>query len=270
MLDIVENAGKKTCAVYVVSHERSGTHFLINTMNANFPLRVGQGVGKGSGRGWNNVGEWFGPYGADESKYRHIEYYNETLWNVGKKRNAIIKSHTDYELFRKSFRKVPAVYIYRNPLDVMASWFHYLNNSEFYRHNPSVEDMRCTNFSEFIRRPLSPFLQYSFSEGNKSSNVVDRWATHVKGWIDSGDACCVQYEELKGDPSKIAQRISDYLGMDAKSDITTISIGKSKSVLPRKGVVGDGLKLCSGDDLEFIKATVKSSGVDWDMVTQIR
>lgn len=268
MTDQISNALVQASAFYVVSHERSGTHFLINFLNANLPIRVGLGLGSGSGRGWNNIGEWFGPYDDLDHRFDHIEHYKQRLWYKGCKRNAIIKTHATSELFNEHFRAAPIVYIYRDPRDVMVSWFHYLNNPHFYQQNPRVEDMRGGTFSEFLRRPVNDFLKYSYSVSANFSNVVERWADHVSGWLSKRNVCVIRYEELAQQPKDALQTVAAYLGISAGGDVRPISIARSKSMLPRKGVVGDWVTLCSPSDLAFMRKCVEKYGLDWRLLTQ--
>jgi len=262
--DALRNMRIETRPFYVTSHERSGTHFLINSINANFPIRVGYGLGKGAGHGWNNIGEWFGPYENKADRYLHIEHYNQVLWEKGVRRNAVIKSHADHVLFKKKFRSAPVIYIYRNPVDVMASWFHYLNKDEYYLNNPAVEDMRSEKFSEFLRRPVNEFLRYSFSEAGRFKNVVERWAEHTSGWLSDETACCVRYEDLKNNPDAVLGEISKYLNVPRSGDTSIIDIGNSKSILPRKGNVGDGAKYCGDGDVAFIRECIERYDLKWD------
>jgi hypothetical protein len=77
--DRITNMGIQAMAFYVISHERSGTHFLINSLNRNLLLRVGWGMGRGAGRGWNNIGEWFGLYHDNARRFDHIQHYKQKL-----------------------------------------------------------------------------------------------------------------------------------------------------------------------------------------------
>ncbi|MCG8632398.1 MAG: sulfotransferase domain-containing protein [Desulfobacterales bacterium] len=252
---------------YVISHERSGTHFLINTLNENLPIRAGMGTGDGSGTGWNNIGEWFGPYDNFTGSRNHIDEYNERNWHKGAHRNTIIKTHSDAELFAIRFRKAPVVYIYRDPRDVMVSWFHYLNNRQFYINNPQVEDMRCDCFSTFIRRPVNGFLRYSYSESGNFKNVVERWAAHVSGWLNYPGTCIVKYEDLFYEPQMVVKQVAAGLNLTPNKHVNPIPIDKSVSILPRKGVVGDGTAVCSESDTDFIRKISGQYGLDWSILT---
>ena len=250
--DRIANAFVEKHAFYVISHERSGTHFLINTLNRNMPIRVGWGVGYGAGHGWNNIGEWFGPYENPDARYDHIDRYNEKMWVKGEARNAVIKSHADASLFNSRFRRAPVVYVYRDPRDVMVSWYHYLNDPIFYAYNPQVKDLRCDQFSVFLRRPLSDFLQSCYSNLDGFENVVDRWASHVSGWFKQEGVCMVSFSELKNDAAGVVAKVSDYLGIPANDRRESVTLQKSRSILPRKGVEGDWKNFCSAEDLDFI------------------
>jgi len=112
----------------------------------------------------------------------------------------------------------------------MNSWFHYLNNPRYYAKYPEVEDHRCASFAEFLRRPASPFLLHSYSLKGNFSNVVERWAEHVKGWIDATDTPVVRYEDLKVDPSKVIREVASFLGLKLRRKIQSVALEGTPSV----------------------------------------
>jgi hypothetical protein len=149
----------------------------------------------------------------------------------------------------------------------MVSWFHYLNHPKFYEYNRKVEDMRCSSFTDFLRRPVNDFLRYGFSVNGDFENVVDRWADHVSGWLSQENVCAVRYEDLKSNPRFVIDRIGEYLGRNSREDLKLVSVEKSKSILPRKGIAGDWVNLCNQSDLEFMEARVGAYGLNWRKMT---
>ena len=235
---------------YIISHERSGTHFTINSILRNCVVR----------RGMHNIGEWFGPYDNPADQRLHIDAFN-AQWAEKATGASIIKSHCDRDLFEAYYTKAKVVYVLRDPRDVMTSWFHYLNNPKYYSKNPQVEDHSCASFADFIRRPASPFLRHCYSLKGDFSNVVERWAEHVKGWIEAPDTIVVRYEDLRIDSGKVLAPAADFLGLSLRRKINRVALEDAPSVLPRKGEIGDWRSLFRPEDERFLVEAIEKSGL---------
>ena len=208
----------------------------------------------------HNIGEWFGPYDNPADQRLHIDAFN-AQWAEKATGASIIKSHCDRDLFEAYYTKAKVVYVLRDPRDVMTSWFHYLNNPKYYSKNPQVEDHRCASFADFIRRPASPFLRHCYSLKGDFSNVVERWAEHVKGWIEAPDTIVVRYEDLKIDSGKVLAPAADFLGLSLRRKINRVALEDAPSVLPRKGEIGDWRSLFSPEDERFLVEAIEKSGL---------
>lgn len=241
---------------YVISHERSGTHFLINTILKNAFVRQNH----------HNIGEWFGPYDDQVHRFDHIDAIN-TGWSELGKQVSIVKSHCDRDLFEARYKRSKIIYVLRDPRDVLVSFFHYLNTEEFHHFNPSAGDHRCRSFSEFLRRPISPFLRFGFSLNGDFSNVAERWATHVGGWAGSPDILLVRYEDLHADYEAVVRRVAVYLGLRLRPWRQKVRLHDAPTVLPRKGIVGDWKNVFDGSDVAFLQSVLEEYGIDWNWAT---
>ncbi len=237
---------------YVISHERSGTHFVMNTILRNTYIR----------QCWNNIGEWFGPYDNYTKRFEHIDAFNST-WEQAWKQAAIIKSHCDRDLFRSRYKNTKVIYVLRDPRDTLTSWFHYLNRDEFYYNNPQVSDHRCESFSEFLMRSVSLFLKQSYSLNGNFSNVAERWASHVSGWLGAPDTLVVRYEDMHRDYKPVLVKVSDFLGLRLRLRTRPVSLHDLQSILPRKGIIGDWKNVFSESDEAFLQEAVEKEGIDW-------
>ena len=246
---------------YVVSHERSGTHYLINTILLNTYVPQHEGLGIGAGVGWHNIGEWFGPYDDIQHRFDHIEAFDHHPVKRLRRHAAIIKSHCDRELYAKAYQPRKVVYMARDPRDVLVSWFHYLNNDAYYRYNPMVPSQRCPDVSTFLRQPLSPFLRWCFALSGNSENVVERLGHHLTGWIGSPDALTVRYEALKQNYVAELQRVAEHTGIRMRRRTVPADIRRRGSILPRKGVVGDWRAVFREQDERFVRETLCDMGV---------
>lgn len=252
---------------YIVSHERSGTHFLINTIQLNARIRRGYGVGVNAGWGRHNMGEWFGPYDQPEHRFDHIEYVN-ARWTRLPIRAAIIKTHCDRALFDRKYIPAPVIYICRDPRDTLLSWYNFLNQDRLYRIHPYLEDHRCDSFSDFIRRPATDFLQWSYSLEPDFANVAERWAAHVSGWLGKQDSNVhvVRFRDLKTNPEGVLHDVAAATGISVKDTFRSASLYGSESMLPQKGLRGAWRTDVSEEDEQFIRAAVEKYGLVWNDV----
>ena len=103
-----------------------------------------------------------------------------------------------------------------------------------------MERFQGGSFGEFLRRPLTGFLRWSYSLRGDFGNVAERWAAHTESWLRSGlPVCTLRYEDLLGDPADALRRAADFLGLTLRPDIRPVAFGEGPAHLPRKGIVGD-------------------------------
>ncbi|MFV0337007.1 MAG: sulfotransferase domain-containing protein [Chthoniobacterales bacterium] len=226
---------------YVISHERSGTHFAINTLFRNTYIR----------QEFSYVGDWIGPYNNPATRNQHLKKFYEN-WTVRLHQGGIIKSHCDRETFQKYFPKERIVYVLRDPRDTLVSFYHYLNSNKLYETNPGLDDHRCTSFSEFLRRPASDYLRLGFYQNPDFDNVVGRWASHVEGWMNTPGVCVLRYEDLKTHFRSCVWRACRQIGILPRWNQASVSLGDGSSILPRKGITGDWKNFFSESDENFL------------------
>ncbi|GAB4165213.1 MAG: hypothetical protein Fur0032_01820 [Terrimicrobiaceae bacterium] len=236
--------------VYVASHERSGTHFAINTIFRNTYTHPRL----------TYVGDWLGPYDQPGTRTKHLDDFLQR-WPGIRTGGGLIKTHADAKLFARHFPEAPVVYVVRDPRDTLVSFFHYLNNDELYRTNPGIADQRCRSFSEFLRRPASDYLRLGFFADPDFDNVVGRWASHVSGWIQRPGVCLVAYDDLKADFRGCIRKICRSCGLLPRWNQSPVGIGDAVSVLPRKGVSGDWRNVFSEEDLQFVRTEIGRRGL---------
>jgi hypothetical protein len=247
---------KKT-PFYVVSHERSGTHFMINTIFANAYVRPHL----------RYVGDWLGPYDRPESRHRHLEDFRRE-WPLWKNGGGLVKTHADAHLFREWYPAAPVVYVWRDPRDTLVSFFHYLNSDELHRTNPSLESQRCESFAEFLRRPLTDYLKHGFSDAASFDSVAARWASHVSGWLSVPDICVIRFEQIKSDFRRVVRDICRSTGALPRWRQKAVGLHDAISVLPRKGVAGEWKKYFTKEDEIFLEEQAQRYGLgkeDWDL-----
>lgn len=242
--------------IYVISHERSGTHLVLNLCYRNLYIR-------------QKFCDLTHFYDTDIRRSIRESYWKEhgvhcrSLQGDG----GLIKSHCEAEIWADQLPSFPVVFVLRDPRDTLVSFYHYLNRDEFHRNNPGLSDLRCSSFSEFLRRPLHPFLQCGFSLRDDAANIVDRWARHTQGWLDAQGVLVLRYEKLLRGFYLSMLRTSLHCRVLPKFHMRPYRLGESGAILPRKGVAGDWLTHFSEDDVRFVAARMKGYGLnltDWN------
>lgn len=110
----------------------------------------------------------------------------------------IIKTHFPYA----SCYSGKAIYLYRNPQDVMVSYYYYLVDGK---------SKKFDSFSSFIRHE-----RYG----------VYAWVRHSISWSDL-EVCSIGYESMKADPVAKIHYILDYLGLKINDELISEAIANS-------------------------------------------
>jgi len=218
--------------ILVISHERSGTHFLINTIAQCFDYREKQiDLDNTQGINWRNsteVRQWL-------QQFR------------GKFTPRIFKSHHDHlflePLLPELLDEFHIFYITRDGRDVMTSFWVYLN-----RLAPGWGP-QTSNVGEFMRsRPFGGITQYQFDP--QSGNMLQRWVEHTEGWKNLAPGIHhISYEELHTGFDTTLDRISDALGQGiTRSDRPELT---APSSLPWKGNIGTWKEYFTESDIQY-------------------
>jgi len=222
--------------ILVVSHERSGTHFLIDTIANCF----GKSNKKIDLPLWSN-----NPKVCNLDEYRKLVESFIEKWSK-ERTDRIFKSHHDVRMFENVWgllvENFHIVYISRNYLDTFTSCYHYFNKAP--SHFP-----KFNSFLEFIE--TKPY-QYGFNNDysyEKYDSFIDRWYQHNHLWYQKKDSLCwISYEELSEDFIGTTKRLGEYLGETPSS----IEKPNLTGICPRKGIVGDWKTLISSQQVKLI------------------
>ena len=225
--------------ILVVSHERSGTHFLINALACNFGYSVQQvDMDNSQGIDWKNGEEeraWFEAYRGGVTprifKSHHVYAFLEPL---------MPDLLDDFHVF----------YIERDGRDVMISFWVYLN-----RLAPGWGP-RSATVGEFMRsKAVGGLTQYQYHD--KSITMLQRWVEHLEGWNKAAPGVHrVSYEQLYSGFERQMQSIAGLLdeplavpkrpGMDAPSS------------LPWKGGVGAWKEFFNDADEHYFNSCARN------------
>lgn len=230
------NPNRKKIAIF--SHERSGTHFLMNTIAENFGYIV---------EPW---------WDFDHNVTINIYYSGYILEYLNDFKNKpilnILKSHHASDFFIDILPEIledfKIIYIFRDPRDVMLSFWHYTNKLDPFL-GPQVK-----NLSDFIHSaPCGSMLRY---QTKQFDTIIDRWSAHVNGWIEASEKLnsenllLLNYEILNLKFDFTLEHISNFLDMENKNNVRPDK--EKNTVLPGPGIVGNYSNYLTEKDLEYI------------------
>ena len=188
----------------VVSHERSGTHFMMNTLAACFGYVSNP---------WLDLDRH-----RFNINYYHAQSLQTLLLKVAGLRSAnLLKSHHEFSFFSEIMPALAGaldiVYIYRHPADVMTSFWRFLHTWNW------MEGPQTDSALDFATAaPMGQSMRFQFRQYD---TMLDRWANHVQHWVETSvrapNVYAVKYEDL-------AQRYDD----------TVKSLGMALGVAPRQ------------------------------------
>ena len=234
----------------VISHERSGSSFLINSIGGHFPdylLEFGEDNKHQrvdiDALGWNF---------ADPEEMRNFlsdsRFHDVAISNP-------FKSHHHFDYFKPVWDYVvdqfKVIYIYRGGRDVLTSFWRHVRKQGF------LWGPQTFTVGDFMRaKPSGGVCRYDASP--PPQNMVDRWQQHILSWMNpmKEEICYVSYEELSLEFDQTIHRIGRYLEMDI-----TGWKGKPKlsGVHPWRGKIGNWKEYFDTPDKMFYGNNAKKA-----------
>ena len=227
----------------VVSHERSGTHFLMNTLDNNFQY---------ISRPWINFDFELG-----------INFHSaKTILNFFHKLHDkpilnIVKSHHHFYFFDKIIpylsKQFHIFYIFRDPRDTMVSFFKLINHFQW------DEGPKTATVGDFIRaQPRGGIMRY---QKEQSPDMLSRWQDHVEAWYNyaqkNDSIHLVKYRDLNLKFEDTVQKIGKII--DQKVEKIKRPGLKENVIHKGKGHVGGYNKYLSEDDNQYVLDQVGST-----------
>ncbi|MGE0268301.1 MAG: sulfotransferase domain-containing protein [Candidatus Omnitrophota bacterium] len=277
--------------VLVISHQRSGTHFLIDSILNNIENTVFPEIRPSYSSIQNlllphdqEVTDRFYEYTFPKEHNTELRIFKTHIlpeeFEIALHENGLPEDSKERIILEQLYYNSRKVYILRDPYDTLVSRFHY-EKSGGGIYNAMESRLKEMTPSEYIRS-----FNYHIMPGRAMKdydrNVVAYLAYHQKVWL-MHDVIAVNYENLKNSFEETIKKLAASLGLQEhlKTNIRKPVILKPSNVIgshfvykvqrkilkwanirstvvkPRKGVVGDHKNYFSKEDYEFIDREIQ-------------
>lgn len=214
----------------IFSYRRSGTHFLWESLNANFDIRKPY---------------WYpGVNGVEAFKAHCSPMQVPRFFNIS------------FEDFLNKYNNY--VYIVRDLRDTLvAGWYYWQKGAE---NNLDISrGLVNISFSQYIRgASIDKACSLNI---DTNSLYADNYLDPVQYWIDCAEwskyVYTIRFEDLKLYPIDVMNQFSEHFDVKCKNAEYVI-ITKLVGNLPRKGIIGDWHTVFSDDDLEYVYARARN------------
>lgn len=229
-------------SIIVITHERSGTHLLINCINydikGNF-LTIGY---------TNNKKDF------NLKSYKHITYRD--IMSSAYIPNSVNKSHHQVEFMNDYldflFSKYKVIYVKRDVKDVLNSYYKFMPRPDQMPDFPKIEEWIFCKPDDIGRKFFNPYFPdpHIITE---PENYVHRWLLHTNGWLKhKNHMLVVNYEDMLVDYSTQKQIIEDYIGKKIADKIPDVHDKSFPNFGPVKGIIGGHKQIMSENIIDKI------------------
>jgi len=223
--------------IIVITHERSGTHFLINLINYD---KNGE---------FHTIG--FIPQSIKYILENYIHYTYKDIIINSYIENIVCKSHHQVEFMEPYleflFDKYKVIYLKRDVKDVLVSYYKFIPFPKDLDRFPKFEDwIFCSpdNIGREFLLPYSPDPHIII----EPKNYIDRWKLHVNGWMKYKDNMLVlNYEDILLDFQNQKSKIENYIGKEIGDKIPDVNDKNLPNFNPGKGISGEYKKWMTED-----------------------
>ncbi len=200
-------------AIVICSHERSGTHFLMNSIayNSNYSVEP-------------FINFDYLPLGdiVNFHKPDNVHNFIEKISYVEKDNikyglSSLIKSHHPAYIFKNCFNSDDIIffYIHRNPIDTLLSYWNFINHWDWHE---GPKEKNPINFVKSI--PEGQMQRY---QKKSYDSIFVRWANHVSEWVEISkkykNIYLVKYHDLDNDFDRTMNDILNFVGLSCEKII---------------------------------------------------
>ena len=233
--------------ILVITHERSGTHLLINLIN------------------YDKKGQFYtiGYIPKVKNKIYTIQEYKQQVYKdimvYSYMSDIVCKSHHQVEFMENDldfiFDKYKVIYLKREVKDVLLSYYRFLPG----------EDDEFPKFEDWIfMKPKEVGEKYLLTKDThmtgpdphilmEPENYVLRWKRHVDGWLRyKENILVINYEDILLDFNNTKNIIEEYIGKKIGHSIPDINNKELPNFNAGKGIVGSHKEYMSEDTIKRI------------------
>ena len=229
--------------IFVITHERSGTHLLINCINYD---KKGEFL---------TIGYTSNKVDLNLKGYRHIAY--KDILTHAYIPNSINKSHHQVEFATDCldflFKNYRVIYVKRDIKDVLNSYYKFipkLGEKNF----PSVEDWVFSKPDDIGRKFFREFYVPDPHVIVEPENYVHRWFLHTNGWLKhKHKMLVVNYEDMLNDYPNQKQRIESWIGKKIADKIPDVHDKSFPNFGIVKGRIGGHKEIMSENLIQKIE-----------------
>ena len=218
--------------VVVVSHERSGTHFLMNSIAANSVYTVDPFLNFDHNPLGDEVNFFSGP--SVRGFFDGLLQMRVPAGSLFLK--SIIKSHHAHPFLVPLFGdpRVRILYIHRDPTDTLTSLWRFLHRWDWYEGPRTATPLALAQHP-----PEGRLLRYQY---HHAATHFDRWADHVSGWLDMAathdNVMALSYARLCEDFAGTVRAVLGFLEQPAPATVSApprdaYIQGESRALAPR-------------------------------------
>lgn len=193
--------------VMVCSHERSGTHFLINSIAKNSCFRNDP-----------HLNFDLMPLGSFLNFYDRKSVKDFFCDLAEKSCASIVKSHFAAQFFFDDDNKFilndicKTLYIVRNPIEVMLSYHRFINYLSWH------EGQKLKATIDFLNAvPEGRMLRY---QSGQVGTILERWKFHLLAWLDAAaenqaNVLIVKFQDLDRSHEAETKKVLSFIGIES-------------------------------------------------------
>ena len=227
-------------AALVVSHPRSGTHFLMNALATCYGYVSSP---------WISLD----PINIPVNYWAPTELVEFLLPLTARPLANVTKSHHAVEFFASELPRLTeryaVFYVYRDPVETLLSFWRFVHRWEWV--GPKVADPLTFARSE----PCEGMLRYL---KRQHTNVMTHWAAHIEGWVDAAQrvprVTLVRYEDLN---TRFAETLGGFAAVLGRPPQALVRPEPGVNVIP--GGPEDPTGLGIPPDVEALRALCRET-----------
>lgn len=214
--------------ILVVTHERSGTHLLINLINYD-------NKGKFHTIGWIPTPppwtmedyEW--QFYKDITVYAHLD-------------DIVCKSHHQVEFAEPYIdfilSKYHVIYVKRDIKDVLVSYYKFIPSEKDLERFPKFDEWIFKKPDDIGKQFMNPYTPDPHVK-IEPENYIDRWKLHIDGWLKyQSDILVLNYEDILQKFQETKFQIEEFTHRKIYNSIPSVEDTSLPNFNPGKGIVG--------------------------------